>query len=163
MAVDEAIAGNPEIINRFERHFSPEPNTGCWLWHSSVTNKGYGEVSINNKRYNAHRASWLLYRGCIPDADDYHGTCVLHKCDTRLCVNPEHLFLGTNNDNIKDSMNKNRRKGILRKRPSGLKYKVKLEDDIADIRVLHSYGMTKNKLAKEYGVCHYTIERMLVI
>ena len=86
----------------------PDPKT-CWIWEGAKNGNGYGvftlEYSKNNniKRVLAHRYSWALKNGTIPD--DLH---VLHMCDTPLCVNPDHLFLGTNLDNIKDKIQKGR-------------------------------------------------------
>lgn len=74
----------------------PEPNSGCWLWPGD-TLKGYGRVSYIGTRQAAHRVSWLIHRGLIPE-----GLFVCHKCDVKLCVNPDHLFLGTQVDNMQD-------------------------------------------------------------
>ena len=73
----------------------------CWEW-KAFKFKGYGRFYLNGKHY-AHRASWNLYNGQIPK-----GMCVLHHCDNPGCVNPEHLFLGTQLDNIKDMIKKGR-------------------------------------------------------
>jgi hypothetical protein len=81
----------------------PEPNTGCWLWAGRLHYKGYGEIGFFSKKQKAHRVSWLLHKGEIPD-----GLFVCHKCDTPACVNPDHLFLGDNKDNIDDSVRKKR-------------------------------------------------------
>lgn len=77
----------------------------CWLWIGSTRPNGYGrmEVSRENKTYATHRFSWELHNGVIPD-----GLFVLHKCDIPLCVNPNHLFLGTQNTNMKDRSTKKR-------------------------------------------------------
>ena len=80
----------------------------CWLWIGSIQKNGYGTIGIKNHRVYAHRLSWILHNGKIPKGSGYHGTCVLHKCDVRNCVNPRHLFLGTNVDNINDKVKKNR-------------------------------------------------------
>lgn len=90
----------------FENKFMPEPNSGCWLWTASITPNGYGKIGIwagGKKTFIAHRVSWTLYKGHIPK-----NICVLHKCDNRLCVNPNHLFLGNKKDNTRDMIKKGR-------------------------------------------------------
>lgn len=82
-----------------------ETNTGCWLWEGTASNSGYGTVSVGRKSRSVHRVSWELFNGEIPD-----GLHVLHKCDTRTCCNPAHLFLGTPLDNMKDMVAKGRGK-----------------------------------------------------
>jgi hypothetical protein len=101
-----------------ERRTTRIPMSGCWLWEGSVQSRGYGDLRLDKCHYTAHRASYLAFVGEVPD-----GMHVCHKCDVRLCCNPAHLFLGSNSDNIADSMRKGRRKGITRRRPSGLIYK----------------------------------------
>ena len=97
----------PGLKERFESKYLPVPETGCWLWEGTYLDKGYGCFSINNKSKRAHRVSWELYRGGIPK-----GLHVLHHCDTPECVNPNHLFLGTNQDNVNDATKKRRHKHI---------------------------------------------------
>jgi hypothetical protein len=93
------------MMERFEKKFIPEPNSGCWLWTAAAKGDGYGHFALNNgKPIGAHRASWMIYNGDIPD-----GMHVLHRCDVRCCVNPDHLFLGTNQDNVQDRQRKGRR------------------------------------------------------
>jgi hypothetical protein len=74
----------------------------CWPWTATVRSDGYGMIDVGGKMVGAHRVSWEIANGPIPVGGDYHGTCVLHRCDNPLCVNPSHLFLGTNDDNTKD-------------------------------------------------------------
>lgn len=90
---------------RFEDFVEPEPMSGCWLWMGCARPSGYGwfSRSLPSKREAAHRSSWLLYKGDIPNGMD-----VLHKCDMPMCVNPAHLFLGTQVDNNLDRDRKGR-------------------------------------------------------
>ena len=91
-------------LDRFMAKVSPEPNSGCWLWVGAARQTGYGNFFLGSKSISAHRAAWLLHRGGIPD-----GMCVCHHCDVPSCVNPEHLFLGTHLDNMRDMDAKGRR------------------------------------------------------
>ena len=77
-------------------------NNGCWLWNGFKLG-GYGAIRINNKTLLAHRYSWMLINGDIQD-----GMVICHKCDVKECVNPEHLFIGTQRDNIMDAIIKGR-------------------------------------------------------
>ena len=87
----------------------PEPNSGCWLWLGVLQGSGYGSVGIGSMRdgtrtmIGAHRAAYLAFCGVIPV-----GLFVLHKCDNKLCINPDHLFLGTQADNNADKLAKGR-------------------------------------------------------
>jgi hypothetical protein len=75
----------------------------CWVWTASCNPKGYGQFLVNKVPRRAHRLSWEMHNGPIPA-----GMQVLHRCDNPSCVRPEHLFLGTNNDNMQDKITKGR-------------------------------------------------------
>jgi hypothetical protein len=93
------------VAERFEEKIHIEPNCGCWLWTAGVCKKGYGtfELPRHTGSIGAHRLSWQLHRGPIPE-----GMHVLHRCDIPSCVNPAHLWLGTNADNVADRVKKRR-------------------------------------------------------
>lgn len=84
----------------------PVLQTKCWEWTNKAVVDGYGVIGVNLKQVRAHRFSYVFFVGPIPE-----GLFVLHKCDNRRCVNPEHLFLGTNQDNMTDKMVKGRHRG----------------------------------------------------
>lgn len=93
---------------RFAAKYEVEGTTGCWIWMAAKKPSGYGnfmmcKVNGRGTFVNAHKASWLLHKGPIPD-----GLCVLHHCDNPQCVNPAHLFLGTKKDNSQDMLAKGR-------------------------------------------------------
>jgi hypothetical protein len=88
----------------FEEKIEMVSECGCWIWMAAISNKkGYGAFWISGKTDFAHRASWRIFRGIIPSK-----MFVLHHCDTPACVNPHHLFLGTNKDNMMDCKKKGR-------------------------------------------------------
>lgn len=90
-------------IERFIEKIRPNPDTGCWEWTAWVNSWGYGFFSGNRKSRLAHRSSYELFCGEIPD-----DMLVLHKCDNPRCVRPSHLFLGTVKDNSRDMVEKGR-------------------------------------------------------
>jgi hypothetical protein len=93
-----------KLLRRIEKYSIPEPNSGCWLWMGAQRgSSGYGCICFRGKTSRAHRVSWEAHKGPIPE-----GMNVLHKCDVRMCINPDHLFLGTQGDNMRDMCAKGR-------------------------------------------------------
>ncbi len=132
---------------RFLNKVLRQPNGGCWLWMASLTTSGYGRFLIGSRTdgtrmvESAPRVSWRLFQGEIPKAGQ-----VLHRCNNRLCVNPEHLYIGTNVDNMRDIAAAGTRKGELH-------LKAKLTNSIVrDIRKALENGETATVLATAYGV-----------
>jgi hypothetical protein len=140
-------------MERFRRLYVVDPS-GCWLWKRSLNSKGYGSFWSGKKKLSAHRASWLLHTGDIPD-----GQQVLHQCDNPRCVNPAHLFLGTNADNVADREAKGR--GF---NPSNVRHlaPTKLSaTDVVEIRRLRQGGQSLSSLAQQFGVCFQNISAVI--
>lgn len=130
-----------------------EKTDGCWKWTARRDRKGYGCIKHNGNSTLAHRVSWELHNGPIPA-----GLHVLHKCDNPECTNPEHLFLGTNQENVDDKM----RKGRLRPSRGELNGKAKLtSDQVKEIREIGK-TVTQVKLAQKYGVSQVNISEILL-
>lgn len=91
-----------DIRERFF-HKTKKTEAGCLEWTGTLHEFGYGQTTWKGKRYNCHRLAWEIYKGQIP-----RGMFVLHKCDNPKCCNVEHLFLGTQKDNIYDGFDKGR-------------------------------------------------------
>jgi hypothetical protein len=157
------------VNERFFKRFERDAKSKCWNWTGPVNAKGYGLISgiLNGKRYVpagrhmlVHRVSWIIHRGDIPDSDAAHGMVVMHTCDNPRCVNPDHLRLGTQADNIADMDSKRRhvvgefqkRKGVEHHRSS-----IKAQEDL-DL-ILSTTGQTK-ELAERFGVDVSTIKRI---
>lgn len=131
---------------------------GCWEWTAGRHTQGYGMIVIERRNTPAHRVSYELAHGPIPDS--LH---VLHKCDNPPCVRPDHLFLGTHADNMRDARNKNR---LVAHRGSKHGCAKLTEKQIGKIRATYSFrgmngGWTLKELAAKYGVTFHAIWRIV--
>lgn len=129
---------------------------GCWEWNARIDD-GYGRIGVRTgKRWNirrAHRVAYELLRGGIPT-----GLHVLHHCDNRRCVNPDHLFLGSNGDNVRDRDNKGRAACGERNGRGNAKLEAKV---VAEIRLRSTSGASQRRLAHEFGLHHSTVGRII--
>lgn len=122
-----------------------ETGDGCWLWTGAQRRQGYGSFWDGERQASAHRLSYAMRYGGIPD-----GLCVLHRCDTPRCVNPSHLFLGSVADNARDMAEKGRTIAKLAR------------SDVQLIRLRYARGgVSYRKLASEYGVDESTIREAI--
>jgi hypothetical protein len=144
-----------QILQRIEEFWShaKKIEAGCWIWQRSRDRDGYGKATFLGVHVRTSRLAWELTHGPIPAGQE-----VLHTCDTPPCINPSHLFLGTNLDNIQDKVKKHRGRG-----PCGDKHgKAKLTWPIVtEIRRAFSTGKTEAELGRIYGVWGSTIERIV--
>lgn len=130
---------------RLEAWSVPEPNSGCFLWLGGLSGDGYGKSWYRGKGIRAHRLAWIAAKGSVPPE-----TQVLHKCDTPLCVNPEHLFLGTHLDNMRDASKKGRLHGKPPRKIGEAHPAAKLtEQQVLEIR---ASGIGCRIAARMYGV-----------
>lgn len=145
---------------------SPEPD-GCWIWLGTKTVDGYGRFRLSYAPGNAsaHRLSWEMHFGPIPE-----GMLVCHRCDVRACVQPSHLFLGTAGDNWRDCVSKDRHSVGERhslRLPEGHAQGIRngrsvlTEDDVREIRRRFAAGESKRRLALEKGVSRPVIKAIV--
>lgn len=127
---------------RFWAKVNKDTPNGCWVWTGGTTPDGYGNFRVNGVYHRAHRFSYAVHIGPIPD-----GMYVCHTCDNPACVNPAHLWLGTNDDNMADMA----RKGRAQTRTGEESHWAKLtEDDVRAIRADRT--SSQREIAARYGV-----------
>lgn len=134
----------PDLALLIEERSIPVPGCGCWLWTGKRTSLGYGQIYIEGKSLYAHRMSVVAYRGEFIDR-----RVVAHKCDTPSCVNPSHLFVCTQADNIADCVKKHRTAAGER---NGRRKLSKL-----NVEVIRASKERPTILSKKYGVTPYYI------
>ena len=94
---------NHSLLEGFSKHYQPTSKDLCWEWTGTINNRGYGKFSYKNKSRLAHRVSYELLKGKIPQ-----GFFACHTCDNRKCVNPDHIYAGTVTDNNRDTAARSR-------------------------------------------------------
>jgi len=138
-------------MKRFWEKVNKDGPDGCWVWKAGVNSAGYGSFWLNGQVRRAHRVvmEWQGY--------DVEGKFVCHSCDNPRCVNPDHLWLGSQKDNMRDAAQKNRLP-TGKNRPSG-----KLSDE--DVNNIHKKynegGVTQKELAQKYCVSRGHIANIL--
>lgn len=111
----------------------------CWVWNKSVASSGYGQIRLNYKNLRANRASYMVFKGEIPD-----GMVIRHTCDNKLCINPEHLILGSCKQNSQDMVERDRQaKGERNGR-------CKLSE--SDVQAIKDSKLSYSQLAKQFGI-----------
>ena len=135
----------------FWRNVVPGAPNECWEWRGTINAQGYGTFKHRGQRYLAHRVSYELHLCSL-----LIGELACHTCDNRKCVNPNHLFSGTNLDNIRDMVAKGRNPFGQRIHTTKLQ-----ESDVLEIRRLFREGMSKAELGRRYGVHSTNIDALL--
>ena len=131
----------PDFVESVGRRLSDRSkrlDNGC-IVYTGQNNGVYGQVEYRRKTYTSHRASYLIHKGEIP-----RGMCVCHSCDNPLCINPDHLWLGTYKDNVRDMMDKGRAKYNPRKKIS--------DERFAALVGRIEAGALHRQIAEEFGV-----------
>lgn len=140
--------GSPLPLRFWNKVHFIDDATSCWEWRAGLHPTGYGTLQIGRGYELAHRISYRLAHGAIPD-----GAHILHKCDNPACVRPDHLFVGTHADNMRDMAKKGRMNGG---------HGVKLNPaKVRQIRQLNAEGATQQSLADQFGVALMTINHVI--
>lgn len=169
---DYEILTDPDLRPAIEARFWPkvQKSDGCWVWMASRAPTGYGYFGIQTRRgigearrsAGAHRIAWMLLRGAIPD-----GLCVLHNCpggDNPSCVNPAHLFLGTQLDNIQDRERKGRSASGSIRASRGEKngFSKLTTDEVLRMRTMHrTLAVTTTHLSEVFGISSRRVREVI--
>lgn len=138
----------------FQNHFweRVDKTSDCWIWTGAITRAGYGWVRAWGTSRLAHRVAWELTNGSIPA-----GIFICHKCDNRICVNPNHHFLGTDSDNMHDCSVKGRTSWGEKSAHAKLK-----SQQVMEIRKLYKLGChSYQSIAEEFGIGMVTVANII--
>lgn len=144
--------GQAPIVERFWSRVNKTRT--CWLWTGTILSHGYGQISLGHpstpgsKRWRAHRFSWELHNGLVPA-----GMVVCHRCDTPACVNPAHLFLGSQKANMHDAIRKGRRNAFGHQKLN--------EADVLVIRAQAARGIGRKDIAQAFGIAPHTVTQIV--
>lgn len=130
----------------FDARVDDRSTDGCWLWQGTITGNGYGQVRFRRQTLYAHRVSYQLHHGPIEP-----GQVVCHQCDTPACVNPSHLFAGTQADNVHDMVAKGRHRTSPRRGTDHGMARL-TEDQVLEIRRRAATGEDQRAIAVDFGV-----------
>ena len=133
-------------------YIMPEPNTGCWIWMGSVTQTGYGQIKIKGKQFLAHR---LVYETFTKNIIGSLQAC--HHCDNPICVNPDHIFLGTFMDNMADKVKKNRHSKLFGPDNGNTKLDA---TQIKAIKAACDFGFRQASIAKYFGISQVRVSQI---
>ena len=132
-----------------------QTKTGCLEYVGSLLPNGYAKIGRNGKTYLGHRLAWILSGKDLPD-----GACVLHKCDNRKCLNPDHLFIGDRFDNMRDMLKKGRHKTNPRRGEENHNAKL-TTNDVWKIVRMRGNGIPRKEIAAAIGVSVQAIDHVI--
>jgi hypothetical protein len=144
------------LAERLCEKASPEPNTGCWLWTGQSDQFGYGTLAVRGRTRKAHRLAWEVAYGPLPKIAGHHGAVVRHRCNLPGCVNPAHLVIGSQRDNLQDMSRAGR---STRGERSHLA--VLTEGDVREILRLSADGVKQRIIGAKFGVTQGNVSAMV--
>jgi len=148
------------LPQRFERYYEVDGETGCWEWQKFTNECGYGKITDNGKPRMAHRVAFELYRDeGLPEFSPDHQ--INHTCHNPACVNPDHLYIGTAQENTQDAMEIDAW-GDNRRRGSEVGTSKLTEDEVVEIKERCLSGESQKDVAEDYGVAHATVNKIMV-
>ena len=158
--METALEMKKSLVDRFWDKVD-RPEEGCWPWVASTDEKGYGFIKRGgygrkgSSNIRAHRVSWMLFNGPIPE-----GMCICHKCDNPNCVNPEHLFLGTMKDNCHDRDRKGRQRSRKGEEHNLAKLNWRQVEELRDLVLAH--GMSQGGVAQIFSISQTVVSKIVL-
>jgi hypothetical protein len=139
-----------KLPRRLELKTKRDSKTGCWNWTGSKTTAGYGEIGFDGETHYVHRVSHIIYNGLIDEENPY----ICHTCDNPSCINPDHLFAGSHQDNIQDAADKGRVPTPQAAQSGEDHHSAKMTaDKVVRLREMYASGeYTQTELANRFGI-----------